>query len=208
MFCETFYQFPRPSKIVRDGTRPGRAWHNTRVQVKNVPSTNFGRTERHRQTACQVKPRNDSAPHTQNFFSCWVLIPKFSLRPTFQAVPDSGQCVGRGDGWCGGSEGDLYTYSEQLSKLRLNRLSPVHVAVRGQTRRLCGYWTEVLLSFLSPSFLASPLWLGTTAELERPRKGWVLIFGDPGPEPRPVTLRLTPPTVRVGTLREREGWKC
>ena len=134
MFCETFYQFPRPSKIVRDGTRPGRAWHNTRVQVKNVPSTNFGRTERHRQTACQVKPRNDSAPHTQNFFSCWVLIPKFSLRPTFQAVPDSGQCVGRGDGWCGGSEGDLYTYSEQLSKLRLNRLS--------ESSACCCTWTD------------------------------------------------------------------
>ena len=62
---------------------PGLAARITRVQVKNVPSSNFGHHKRSNRTACQVKARNDSLPHTQNFFTGCILIPKFSISSTF-----------------------------------------------------------------------------------------------------------------------------
>ena len=90
MFYVTFYQHWRPSKIVtgryffrRIEQGAGRPPPDTRVQVKNVPSTNFGRCQRHRQTACQVKPRNDSAPHTQNFCQLLGFNPKIQSQFNF-----------------------------------------------------------------------------------------------------------------------------
>ena len=46
-----------------------------------------------------------------------------------------------------------------------------------------------------------------TGELERPRKGWVLIFGDLGPELGLVTLQSYLHTVRAIYIEDSEGWK-
>ena len=71
-------------KMWRDGTFPdiglgqsarvpgSRLAATHESKSKMLPSSNFGRIQRCRHTACQVKPRNDSLPHTQNFSSCRV----------------------------------------------------------------------------------------------------------------------------------------
>ena len=59
--------------------------HSTQEESKSkmLHSTDFGRVQRYHRTACQSQGITRSPPAYAEFFSCCVLIPKFSISSTF-----------------------------------------------------------------------------------------------------------------------------